>query len=296
MKIPEKALVFLSKQKMFAQKNSPHIMFAAGVVGVAASTVLACRATLRLSDTLDDLQRDIDDIKKDELQPYISHRHNPVVDTRRDIAFAYGRGCLDIAKLYAPAVIIGTASIAALTRSHVVMTRRNEALTAAYVTLSNAFEEYRGRVREEIGEERERELYNDGVIQVIQNADGTTTKLIAKGGECAEGLYARVFDEKNRNWVPNGESNRLFLEAVQAHLNNKLMVYHHVLLNDVYDALGFERTVPGCLVGWAYPSETGDNYIDFGIYEMTNADFVISGDNNEIYLDFNVDGVIYDQI
>lgn len=293
MKIPDNVMRFASQQILVLRKHSPHIMFGAGIVGAVTSTVLACRATLKVGDRLDVIKEEIDNIKSDALQPYLSHRHGAEVDRRRDLTIVYVRGTFDIARLYTPALMIGAVSIAALTGSHVVLVRRNTSLTAAYALVSRAFDEYRNRVRDEVGENRELELYHNGQITTV-NRDGVEIKELNRG-DCAESMYARVFDDTNRNWVPNAESNRLFLEANQAHFNTRLRVYKHVFLNEIYDNLGIDRTPAGQMVGWVYGSEHGDNYIDFGIYEMSNADFIINGDRS-VYLDFNVDGVIYDLI
>lgn len=293
MKVPEQLTRFAAQQMLVLRKHSPHIMFGAGLTGIGASTILACRATLKVGDRLDEIKREIELIKGDELQPYLSHRHGAEVDRRRDLTRVYLHGSFDIAKLYAPALVIGAASIGALTGSHIVLARRNTALTAAYALVSRAFDEYRDRVREEVGEEHELELYHKGKITTVKR-DGIDIKELNRG-DCAESMYARVFDDSNRNWVPNAESNRLFLEANQAHFNTMLRVHKFVFLNDIYDNLGFPKTSAGQMVGWVYGSENGDNYIDFGIYEMSNVDFVINGDRS-VWLDFNVDGVIYDLI
>ena len=68
----------------------------------------------------------------------------------------------------------------------------------------------------------------------------------------------------------------------------------HVFLNDVYDSLGIERSRAGSVVGWVLNGD-GDNYVDFGIFEVDNRDFV-NGTERSILLDFNVDGVIFDKI
>lgn len=289
MKIPDQVTRLAAKQLLVLKKQAPHILFGAGVAGVVTSAVLACRATLKVSDKLDDIKVEVEGIKRDELRPYLSHKHSSPVATRRDLAFAYGRGVCNIGVLYAPAIIVGAASIAALTGSHVTLTRRNNALTAAYVTISKALSDYRDKVREELGEEKERELYRKSQVDVVKNPDGSTS-VVAKNGDSTQ--YSRVYDESNRNWQPNAESNRLFLEANQEAWNSYLRVHRHVMLNDVYKSLGFEPTAAGQMVGWVYPSENGDNYIDFGIYQMSNADFVINGDRT-VLLDFNVDGVVY---
>jgi hypothetical protein len=58
--------------------------------------------------------------------------------------------------------------------------------------------------------------------------------------------------------------------------------------------LGIDRSQAGAVVGWVMGGE-GDNFIDFGMFEAGNENF-INGWERNILLDFNVDGVVYDQI
>lgn len=44
------------------QKHSPEILVVAGVIGAVASAVMACKATTKLSDILDDSRDRIDSI------------------------------------------------------------------------------------------------------------------------------------------------------------------------------------------------------------------------------------------
>ena len=90
--------------------------------------------------------------------------------------------------------------------------------------------------------------------------------------------------------------NRLTVQMTQNYYNARLQTRGHVFLNEVYDAFGIERSSAGSVVGWVLDSDgPGDNYIDFGMFEAYNRDFV-NGQERSILLDFNVDGVIYDKI
>lgn len=93
---------------------------------------------------------------------------------------------------------------------------------------------------------------------------------------------ARTFDDTCSTWSVHQEFNYRFLKAQQSWANDMLRSRGHVLLNDVYDALGLQRTKLGAVAGWT----TGDT-IDFG---------VVSHDNNTFDLNFNIRGVILDDI
>ena len=180
------------------------------------------------------------------------------------------------------------------------MSGRNAALIAAYKAVEQSFSTYRGRVREEFGEERDRDLSRGVVYEQVdlENAEGKKSRqIVASVDPNKISEYARFFDETCTEWERNAEYNLMFLKARQTYANDMLRARGHVFLNEVYDMLGIPRTKAGAVVGWVI-SKDGDNFVDFGIYNPDNpraADFV-NGYEKSILLDFNVDGVIYDKI
>ena len=99
--------------------------------------------------------------------------------------------------------------------------------------------------------------------------------------------------------------NLTFIKSIQCFANDRLRAEGHLFLNDVYRMLGFPDTSEGQIVGWIWDpknelSDNGDSYIDFGIFDSCFRkaevrDF-INGYEPCIWLDFNVDGVVYDLI
>lgn len=289
--IPDSVTRNAGRQLLVLKKQSPHILFVAGIAGVITSTVLACRSTLKLNQTLDDIQVDVNNVKElkhstDELGKY------PVEEWRRDTVYIYGKGLFKLVQLYGVPVLIGVVSIGALTKSHTTLARRNTALMAAYAAVQQAYDSYRNRVREEIGEERERELYH--AVTRLHQKDNEEKGYIQVADPNKWSPYARFFDESSRAWGKEPETNRMFVQCQQNYLNNLLQARGHVFLNEAYDALDIPRSKAGQVVGWVI-GDDGDNFIDFGIFEAFNANFV-NGWERSILLDFNVDGVIFDKI
>lgn len=279
----------VGRQILTMQKNSPRTLFGIGIVGVVVSTVLACRATLKLEDTLTEFKENVDGLHENRsqiLDQYGQQMYN------KDVARVYATGSYKLVKLYSPALIIGSASIAALTGSHVVLSRRNSALTAAYSAVSASFQAYRDRVQNELGEEKERELYQKSMTETLIGDERIEEILRTDPNKYS--IYARFFDEYNLNWVKNAEYNRMFIQCQQRYANDLLVARGHVFLNEVYDQLGIPRSQAGQVVGWVLGPD-GDNYVDFGIFEIENSQFV-NGMERSILLDFNVDGVVFDKI
>lgn len=280
------------RQVLRVQKNSPTILFASGVVGVVATTVLASRATLKLEETLEKHEEN----RYTAQELYTSgHQNYSKQDYTRDVAIIRVRAALSVAKLYAPAFTVGAVSVCALGGSHLILTRRNASLTAAYVAVDKAFAEYRQRVEKELGTEKERELRYDVTEERVDDTKGGKVQTVKTPH--GKSIYARFFDESNRNWNKESMYNQVFLQCQQNYANDLLRSRGHVFLNDVYDMLGMERSKEGAVVGWVLGGG-GDDYIDFGVFEgdrFMGFEFV-KGNERSVLLDFNVDGVVYDKI
>lgn len=279
----------IGRKSLTIQKNSPTIFFAVGLVGVVTSTVLACRATLKLSETLDEIEKDVNAVKDMVVveDSYSEQSH------RKDQIYVYVKASVKVAHLYAPAVIVGGVSIAMLTRSHIQLSRRNAALTAAYAVVEEAFREYRNRVREVVGEDRELDLYRGTKTETITNELGKKEEMRVFDPN-KRSAYSRIFDESSEYWHKDSEYNKIFVECQRVCCDNLLHSRGHVFLNEAYDMLGLPRSKAGAVVGWIL-NNGGDDYVDFGMYEAYNSKFV-NGWERSVLLDFNVDGVIFDKL
>lgn len=291
MRIPTALTRNVSRQMFLVQKHSPHILFGAGIVGVVATAVMASKATLQLSDTLQGYE-DMKDMAAELLDT--NNTEYTEDDYRKDMRYVHVRAAIGVTKLYAPAVGLGIVSVACLTQSHVILSQRNVALSAAYAALDKGFTEYRERVQSEVGEDRERELRYGGITKTT-TVDGKQVKRIVPTPESAS-IYARFFDQLSSSWQREPEYNLVFLKCQQNYANDMLRARGHLFLNEVYDMLGIPRSKAGAVVGWRI-SDDGDCFVDFGLYDGNEAARAfVNGVEGAILLDFNVDGVIYDKL
>jgi hypothetical protein len=292
--VPNSVTRSIASSVLKAKVNSPHIFFVGGVIGIVGGTVLACRATLKVSETLEEFQDDISSVKAlGESRKNEEGSEYDDGEYYRDLAYVYVKGTYNVAKLYGPAVVLGAISIAALTGSHVTLARRNTALTAALTTVTKAYDQYRKRVKAELGPEKELDIYHSVENKVVTLGDGSK-EVVKIADPNSWSPYARFFDEASPYWEKNAELNRLFVQCQQNYTNNLLQARGHVFLNEVYDMFGIERSQAGQVVGWVL-GEEGDNYVDFGMFDAYNRDFV-NGAERSILLDFNVDGVVFHKI
>lgn len=298
----------LYKAKFKVKKHSPEILVIAGVVGTITSAVMACRATTKLSGILEESKNTEETIKNGVEDGQINGTEYTEEDGKKDLRITKIQTGVKIVKLYAPSVILGGLSITAMLTSNNILRKRNVSLAAAYAAVDKSFKDYRGRVKERFGDELDKELrYNikaKEIEEVVKDEKTGKEKVVKKTenvsyfDDCSE--YAKIFDSGCTGWTKDPELNLMFLRKQQDYFNDRLQAEGYVFLNDVYTSLGFHKTKLGQIAGWVYDknNEVGDNFIDFGIYNVNreaNRRFV-NGLERSVLLDFNCDGNILDMM
>ena len=289
------------------KKHSPEILMAVGVVGTVASVVMACKATLKVTDVVDDAKELIDDIHEavaEEKQTSEGEVYTQE-DANKDLLIVYGQTAWKFTKLYGPAILVGATSLGCMLAANNILRKRNVALAAALTAVDTSFKEYRDRVIERFGKEMDRELkYNIKAKQIeekVVDEDGnetTVTKTIQVANPTGHSIYSVFFDDGNLGWSKNAELNKVFLIQQQEAANFRLKHDGFLCLNDVYEMIGAPKTAYGQIAGWVYTEDgsAGDNYVDFGMFEVDNEkarDFINLREKT-ILLDFNCIGNILD--
>lgn len=300
--IMAKASRKLNRVGFSLKKHSPEILAVTGVVGIVASGVMACRATTKVSAILENKKEYIEIIHETAENKDVAEYTEE--DSKKDLTIVYAKTGVELVKLYAPSVILGTLSITAMLASNNILRKRNIALGAAYATIDKSFKEYRNRVVDRFGEDLDKELrYNlkAKTIKETEVDEEGKKKTVKKTIHVADPSklysdFARIYDDGCTGWTKDPEANKMFLLRQQDYANERLKAKGHLFLNEVYDMLGFPRTQVGQVFGWIYDEKNpiGDNYVDFGIFNVDiepNRDFV-NGYERNIILDFNVDGNI----
>lgn len=318
------------KAGLTCKKYAPEALVIAGIVGAVTSAVMACKATTKANDIIEETKENTHDLhlvataaglkeatdefsnedirKIDILSEKEDVKNYTAQDLKKDTTIIYIQTAVKFIKLYGPSVVLGALSITSILASNNILRKRNVALAAAYATVDKGFKEYRSRVVERFGKDIDRELkYNikaKEIEETTKNANGKE-KTVKKSIEVADvnehSDYARFFDELCTGWKRDAEYNLMFLKHQQNYANEKLQKQGYLFLNDVYDMLGIPKTKAGQVVGWIYDEahpDIYDNFVDFGIYDLYNEkarDFV-NGREKSILLDFNVDGNILDLI
>ena len=303
--IINKATRLLSSTQYQVKKHSPEILMVAGIAGTIVGTVLACKATTKVSEIIEEKNKNVEDVHtclEDNSKEYTEE------DSKKDLTIIYAQTGVKLFKLYAPAIGVMALSFASIIAGHKVLKKRNIAIAAAYAAIDKGFKQYRKNVIEEFGEGVDQQMRFGLKSKEIKkkDKDGKTVKeteyYIDPDANPLDNIseYARFFDAASSNFAKDPEYNMMFLRRQQDYANEMLKSRGHLFLNEVYDLLDIPRSKAGQVVGWVYDKNgntKGDNYVDFGLYRNDQATRrFVNGLEYNILLDFNVDGVIYDII
>lgn len=290
-----------SKAVMKLKKHSPEILVVAGIAGTVVSAVLACKATTKVAEILDETKGTLDTIHEGMETGAINGQEYTNEDGKKDTVVVYAQTGMKLAKLYAPAIILGTLSITSILASNNILRKRNVALGAAYAAIDKSFKEYRGRVIERFGEQVDTELkygikakkFEEIEVDPETGKEKKVKKTVMVADPNLQSDYAVYFDSKSRNYETNPDYNRMFLKAQQAFANDKLQTRGHLFLNEVLDDLDLPRTPAGQIVGWT--KDGPDGYVNFRIVEVER-ETEDGRHEPALLLDFNVEGNIWEKL
>lgn len=290
-----------SKAVMKLKKHSPEILVVAGIAGTVVSAVLACKATTKVAEILNETKGTLDTIHEGMETGAINGQEYTTEDGKKDTVVVYAQTGVKLAKLYGPAIILGTLSITSILASNNILRKRNVALGAAYAAIDKSFKEYRGRVIERFGEQVDTELkygikakkFEEIEVDPETGKEKKVKKTVMVADPNLQSDYAVYFDSKSRNYETNPDYNRMFLKAQQAFANDKLQTRGHLFLNEVLDDLDLPRTPAGQIVGWT--KDGPDGYVNFRIVEVER-ETEDGRHEPALLLDFNVEGNIWEKM
>lgn len=309
----EKLVKAFGKASLTLRKHAPEIMVIGGVIGLIGAGILACKETTKLDKVLDEIEKRTDklaaDMNKFEESDKLTEEEKKTkyteLDRKKDIVQVWTKNALDVAKLYAPSIILATASAASILGGFGILKKRHAAITFAFGEMSAAFTEFKNRTKEAVGEEKYHEIL-DGVKKEMKEVIDENGNVVVAEVDTIDPVkdpYTFVWDEYTTRdsgaYTPGDDNSNLnFIKSVEATANNRLRNLNgYVFLNDVLDMLGLPKTKAGQEVGWVMqPNDEhqGDNYIDFGIKNIDDMNKETMKFTRRYILHFNCDGYILD--
>lgn len=160
--------------------------------------------------------------------------------------------------------------------SNTTLHRQIEAISASLAATTMSYNQYRQRVIDDMGEEKDYQYYTGGVMKTVEmKDDGTvieTTTPIAVEDDRVYIPHSFFFDASNSNYTDNAFKNRTFLEQCLYFINKRLEIDGFMTENDMREVLGAPKTIAGQASGAFYKNPDGTiNTISFGIEDNTLA-------------------------
>ena len=280
-----------------ALKNaSPTIMVIGGCIGVGVGVVLACKATLKADQILDEIEEEVN--KVNHVRDITDEETYSEKDFQKDMTIVYAKGGARLVKLYLPAIIAIIGSLALILGGHRILLHRQLALAAAYEAVSKGYDAYRGRVIEDLGEDADRK-YAYGIKEEVVGEESFVDddgkkhkkKIKAQIPSTLASPYAFYWDDTCNGWEPNPYYNETFLIGKRSGfvLTEGVSDTEDVLFGQFTQFASDHRTEVTCIDD---PSG-GTEQIDFGIFSPKNSD-AINGSEPVYILEPNVQGNLYD--
>jgi len=321
MNLPFKLGGKLAKGLTVLKVVSPELCAAGSILFGIGCVITSCIATVKSEPVVKDCVEREEAIRKvygegdqETMRPMKDltvNEQKAVHDIRKDMAVM-------LVKNFAVPAILGIASIGLNLKALDILRKRWLETSVALAGLSKTFDEYRQRVIEDQGKEKDMEYMHGKVKETHVEVDPETGEVLGEKTEYVQkkpgiSQYARVFDEgewdeANKKWIwhnpvwrDDNMINQDNLRFIEKEMNGRLVRDGYLFLNDVYKRLGFPPTVEGQIVGWMYDSVRGDHAVSFGVFTddprqlPCNLAF-IDGDSNTPLLDFNVDGPIINDL
>jgi hypothetical protein len=145
-------------------------------------------------------------------------------------------------ELYIPSALAGAGAVACIVGANKLGSRRAAALTAAYSLTDKAFTEYREKVVEQFGTNKEKAV-REQLAQDHVTKNPPEKAVIVSGPAnvlCCELYTGRYFSCSVEN-----------LRQAQNELNAYLLKHDHATLNGFYDMIGLDHTSNGWDIGWS---------------------------------------------
>lgn len=218
---------FTKKTKNNLMKHSPEILTGLGIAGMISTVVLAVKATPKAIYLIDEGVR----VKNEGSDSHIVEDLKPVEIVK--VAW----------KPYIPAMLTCGASIACLIGANTVNARRNAAIATAYELSRNAFSEYKERVVEEIGKEKEEKIQEKVAQKTVERIPVNSEVIVTGGGSV---LFLDPVSE--RYFESDVETIRKIINDLNYRLINGSEEY--VSLSEFYDEVGLSHTSISNDIGW----------------------------------------------
>lgn len=252
------------------KKNSPELLLAGGLVGIAVTGYLAFKAAPKVEkiktklsddhDTVGQMQTLADAMEELAKQEKTDKRDEDIRELTKefhalnDNYHPYTRSelVLDFTKAVAAPVVVGSLSVAAIIFSHNIQYRRIGALASSLATAVREQKAFEEKYREKYGDEEWNKFDGELNQKEVTTEDGAQVQVEAHIKDNDKG---RWYDESEEYVSDDHQYNLSRIDSVNQKYLDKYFANGYLVMNDVLEGLGFERTREGALIGWSGADE-----------------------------------------
>lgn len=212
--------------RYLAHENKTVLLTAVGVVGVISSNVLSFRAGFKASELVDE-----------EAQALMAE--HPELD---EVDYSWQEQLKLTWPLLIPPVGVGAFTIAAIIGANRLDAQKAAGLAAAYGISERSFTEYRAKVQEKLGENKERAI-RDEIAQDRVDREPVSSKqvIITGNGEvlCKDNISGRYF-------MSSVET----IKKAENKINHEIVHHMYASLSQFYEEIGLPPTRHSEEIGW----------------------------------------------
>lgn len=218
-----KPQMLLKAAEKFVIDNSPGILTGLGVAGAVTTAVLTGKAAWNSAVMI-----------KAEEALTLDEKNEPVLFTTKErVALVW--------KEFIPPAAVGIVTVAAIIGANHVGTRRTAAITAAFKLSEQLSEDYKKKVLETLGIQKEEKLRSDLAGQKMAENPPPQGMILVTGSNVL------FFDELTGRYFENTMEK---VERAVNEINHQVNNYHHASLSDFYYKIGLHPTVFSDDMGW----------------------------------------------
>lgn len=246
----------------FTTDHSPLILTGIAAAGTITTAFLAAKASFKAAEVLQE-ETDILLEKHGSAQRVIDSGEWLTMKDKTKLVW----------KLYIPTLANAALTVTCCIAANRIGTKRAAAMAAAYKISERAFEEYREKIVEKLGTNKEREARDDiAQDRVRKNPVGNAEVIITDGGDvlCYDMYTGRYF-----------RSDMNTIKKAQNDLNAQILNNFYASLNDFYSLIGLSHVQSGEDLGWK-----SDKLVELRFSATISED-----DKPCIVIQFNVDPI-----
>ena len=296
-------------------QHSPEILMGLGAASFVTTIIFASKETVKEQDILEEHDQYLDYIDGCNFVEELDDAY------KKSKLMAYKDLTFTTVKNYIPSIAFGAVSLTCFFGAYGIMRKRYTTLVVAYTALEESFRLYRQRVIEDKGAEQDLYYLTGSKVKEVTVKDEKGNKTKLKTLQLPDGSFASPYafkfskykenGELNKQWCKDQTLNRSYVYGHIGYLNGQVLydrtvfddnynvvVRGWVFLNEFRELLGEDGTSTGAVVGNMLGNgEPGRNgYINPEITEATEIDPETGEEIPCIFIDPNVDGLIYDLI